>query len=146
VTISHKISALYTVNKILIRRITIKELNSRLVYLADHKTVGFYGTENIFDIFISIFLGQVRKHRGAGVSQSIQRLSYDRGSIPGRGNYGIFSRHRVRPALGPTQPPTQLVLRALTLGVKHHSPPLPQYVFMAWRLIKQDTHLGVVLS
>jgi hypothetical protein len=60
-----------------------------------------------------------------------------------------------RPALGPTQPPIQWVLGALSLGVKWpgresvHSPPsstevknmrsytfTPQHVFMAWCLVK----------
>jgi len=42
-----------------------------------------------------------------------------------------------RMALGPTHPPIQLVPGALSLEVKQlgheadHSPPLPQYVFMA---------------
>jgi hypothetical protein len=68
----------------------------------------------------------------------------DRGSIPGRGW-----------ALGPTQPPIQWLQGVLSLGVKRpwceadHSPPntaevkvcgfvtpLPQYVFMAWCLVK----------
>jgi hypothetical protein len=60
-----------------------------------------------------------------------------------------------RTALGPTQPPIQRVRGALSLGVKRperesdHSPPsnaevrnawsytsIPQYVFMAWCLVK----------
>jgi hypothetical protein len=60
-----------------------------------------------------------------------------------------------RPALGPTQPPIHWVSEALSLGVKwpgseaDHSlpssaevkipgaiPPFPQYVFMAWCLVK----------
>jgi hypothetical protein len=60
-----------------------------------------------------------------------------------------------RTAMGPTQPPTQWVAGALSLGVKwpgreaDHSPPssaeiknawsytsTPQYVFMAWYLVK----------
>jgi hypothetical protein len=60
-----------------------------------------------------------------------------------------------RTALGPTQPPIQWVPGALTLGVKRPGvkltihlhlvprsrmrgaiPPLPQYVFMAWCLVK----------
>jgi hypothetical protein len=60
-------------------------------------------------------------------------------------------------ALGPTQPPIQWVAGALSLGVKRprreagrsppssaevkecveHIPPLPQYAFMAWCLVKQ---------
>jgi hypothetical protein len=61
-------------------------------------------------------------------------------------------------ALGPSQPPIQWVLGALSLGIKQlgheadHSPPpsaevknawsytsTPQYVFMAWCLVKQLT-------
>jgi hypothetical protein len=45
-----------------------------------------------------------------------------------------------RMALGPTQPPIQWVPGALSLGVKRPGreaiPPLPQYVFMAWCLVK----------
>jgi hypothetical protein len=45
-----------------------------------------------------------------------------------------------RTALGPTQPPIQWVPGALSLGVKqlgHEAiPPFPQYVFMAWYLVK----------
>jgi hypothetical protein len=65
-----------------------------------------------------------------------------------------------RTALGPTQPPIQWVPGALSLGVKRpvreadHSPPssaevknawsytsTPQYVFMAWCLVKHRDHI-----
>jgi hypothetical protein len=43
-------------------------------------------------------------------------------------------------ALGPTQPPIQWIPGPLSLGVKRLGrgavPPLPQYVFMAWCLVK----------
>jgi hypothetical protein len=45
-----------------------------------------------------------------------------------------------RTALGPTQPPIQWVPGALSLGVKRPGrgaiPPVLQYAFMAWRLVK----------
>jgi len=57
------------------------------------------------------------------VTQSVYKLGYgldDRGSIPGRGNNGIFlsSLPPYRPALRPTQPPIQRVPAALSPGVK----------------------------
>jgi hypothetical protein len=71
-----------------------------------------------------------------------------RGSVPGRVKIFLFYTAS-RPALGPTQPPIQCVLWALTPGVKRpgreadHLPPssaevkndgAPLYVFMAWFL------------
>jgi hypothetical protein len=81
----------------------------------------------------------------------------DRGSrvrFPaGAGNFSLH--HRVQNGPGPTQPPTQWVPGALSLGVKRpgrevdHSPPssaevknawsyisTPQYAFMAWCSVK----------
>jgi hypothetical protein len=75
-------------------------------------------------------------------------------------------RHRSRPALGPTQPPIQWVPEVLTPGVKRldheadHSLPssaevknarsytsTPQYVFVAWCLIKKWVRLpGMEIS
>jgi len=78
---------------------------------------------------------------------------------------GIILSHTMsRPALGPTQPPIQWVRGALFLGVKRpgreadHSPPssaevknawsytsTPQYVFMAWYLVKQRDNCSFIL-
>jgi len=95
---------------------------------------------------------------GAGIFQSVQRLSYgldDQGSIPGGGNNGILflSATASRPSLGPTQPPIQCLPGDLSLGVRRpgceadHSTQCnaevkngwsytstPQYVFTAWYL------------
>jgi hypothetical protein len=82
----------------------------------------------------------------------------DRGSrlrFPGGGGLGVFLFTAAsRTVLGPTQPPIQWVSGALSFGVKrpgreadhsHLVPrsimrgailPLPQYVFMAWCLVK----------
>jgi hypothetical protein len=72
-----------------------------------------------------------------------------------RRRLGIFLITASRTAQEPTQPPIQWVPRALSLGIKRpgreadHSPPssaevkdgwsytaIPQYVFMAWCLVK----------
>jgi hypothetical protein len=69
-----------------------------------------------------------------------------------------------RPVLGPIQSPIQWVTEALSLGVKRlgreadHSPPssaevnnawsytsITQYVFVAWRLVKQRDILSLLL-
>jgi hypothetical protein len=58
-----------------------------------------------------------------------------------RRGLGIFLFSTVsRTTLGPTQPPIQWVPGDLSLGVKRPGreaiPPLPQYAFMAWCLVK----------
>jgi hypothetical protein len=64
----------------------------------------------------------------------------DRGSRRGLGIFLFTTASRT--ALGPTQSPTQWVPGALSLCVKQtgrdadHSSPLPQYVLMAWCLVK----------
>jgi hypothetical protein len=103
------------------------------------------------------------------VAQSVLRQGKspdDWGSIHGSGLDFFFLATASRPALGPTQSPTQWVPRALSPGVKrpgceltthlHLLPRLrmrealssiPKYVFTAWCLLKQWIHLhGVVLS
>jgi hypothetical protein len=95
----------------------------------------------------------------AVIAQSVQRWAT--GCTIGvlgfnsRRGLGIFLFTASRTALGPTQPPIQWVAGALSLGVKrpgreaNHSPhlvprsrkrgtipPLPQYAFMVWCLVK----------
>jgi hypothetical protein len=85
---------------------------------------------------------------GAGIAQSVYRLGYgleNRDSVPGGVSDGKFLFSTAsRPAVGPTRPPIQRVLGALSLGVKltiqvhlvpklgmrGAVPPLSQYVFM----------------
>jgi hypothetical protein len=89
----------------------------------------------------------------------------DRGSIDSRRGLGIFLFTAASgTALGPTQPPIQYVPGALSLEVKRpghearHSiyyrcqrmigaiPPLPQYTFMAWCLVKAQWQLYLYLD
>jgi len=113
-------------------------------------------------IQISIKMG-----KWTGVAQSLGYVLDDRGSIPGRGNNGIFSpRHRVQTRSGVHPASYPMSTGGLSPGVKRpgreadDSPPLcaevmnacsytsiTQYVFMRWYLIKQVIRLhGVVLS
>jgi hypothetical protein len=102
------------------------------------------------------------------ITQSVEELSYgldDRGFDSLQG-LGIFLFTAVsRTALGSTQPPIQWVLGTLSLGVKRlgrevdHSLPssaevknvwsytsTPQYVFMAWCLVKHRDNLTFTSS
>jgi hypothetical protein len=73
---------------------------------------------------------------------------------------GVLFTTRSRPALGPTQPPIQWVLGALSLGIKRPGvkltthlhlvlrsrmpgavPPLPQYAIMTWCSVKTQGQL-----
>jgi hypothetical protein len=98
--------------------------------------------------------------RRAGVDQSVERIDYgldDQDSVPDSDNDEISFSSPPRPDwLWPTQPPTQWTPRFLITGVTlsrretdhslHLVPrlrmhgtihPLPQYVFLAWRLINR---------
>jgi len=102
-------------------------------------------------------------HGIIGIAQSAQRLGYGleyRIQFPEGGNDGIVSRHRIQNGYGAHSALIQWVKEALSPVVKlatHFHPvprlrkrgaitPLPQYVFTAWRLIKQWVSLRVVLS
>jgi hypothetical protein len=100
---------------------------------------------------------------GARVVQSVLKLGYgldDRGSIPVRGNDGIFPLcHRVlrgSPSLL-SNGYRGFFPRGVTLTIHQHPvprlrmsgvlPPLPQYFFMVWCLIKQWIRLhGMLLG
>jgi pimeloyl-ACP methyl ester carboxylesterase len=75
----------------------------------------------------------------AGISQSVKLLNYEVGRLgfDYRQGYGIFLS-AFRPALGPTQSPTQWVVEAISLGVKRerregdHLPPSSVETMNAW--------------
>jgi hypothetical protein len=100
----------------------------------------------------------------AGVAQSVQWLDYglyDRGSIQGKVNYGIFSLRYGAQTDSEAHPPFYLMgTETITLEVKRpgreadHSPPSStetknawsytsthQYVFMTWCLVKHRDNL-----
>jgi hypothetical protein len=91
----------------------------------------------------------------AGTAQSVKWLGYgldDRGPIPGRGRYFFFFVMLSRPALGPTQPPTQRVPGTTTPGVKRpgreagNSPPSSAKIKNEWSYTSTPCLHGVVLG
>jgi hypothetical protein len=105
--------------------------------------------------------------QGFGVAESVYGLGYrldDRGSIPGRQEL-LLSTTASTPALASIQSPTQCIPRPLSPMVKwtgpgtdHSSPSsaavknawsyasIPQYVFMAWYLVKQRNNFTFIFS